>query len=109
MIVRSLIDIVRQIGKNPGTNNLIQPFSKTPTSPLLINEFRVKLGKIRELTVPFNIFPTLDITTTCLSMNFRRVTSEDISRIIKKYGHDFEICGYNDTLHELKRLAKIKR
>ena len=41
-------------------------------------------------------------------MNFRRVTSQDILRIIDKFGNDFDICGYNDTLHELKRLARKK-
>lgn len=41
-------------------------------------------------------------------MNFRRVTSQDISRIIEKFGNDFEICGYTDTLDELKRLARKK-
>ena len=41
-------------------------------------------------------------------MTFRRVTGQDISRIIKKYEKDFEVCGYNDTLYELKKLANKK-
>ena len=42
------------------------------------------------------------------SNSFRRVTSQDILRIIAKFGNDFEICGYKDTLDELKRLARKK-
>ena len=66
-------------------------------------EFEVKLEQIWEQIIGCDIFPILDISTT-----FRRVTSQDISRIIEKYKHDFEICGYDDTLHELKMLTRKK-
>ena len=66
-------------------------------------EFEVKLEQIWEQIIGCDIFPILDISTT-----FRRVTSQDISRIIEKYKHDFEICGYDDTLHELKMLLVLK-
>ena len=42
----------------------------------------------------------------CANIDRRRVTTEDISRILNKYEQGFEIRGYNDTLQELKNMSK---
>ena len=42
----------------------------------------------------------------CANIDRRRVTTEDIPRILNKYEQGFEIPGYNDTLQELKNMSK---
>ena len=39
---------------------------------------------------------------------FRKTSAEDIRLIIRKYEKDFDICGYHETLHDLRTLLKIK-
>ena len=39
---------------------------------------------------------------------FRKTSAEDIRLIIRKYEKDFDICGYHETLNDLRILLKIK-
>ena len=41
-------------------------------------------------------------------MFFRKLSADDIKLIISKYEKDFDICGYQKTLKDLKTLLKIK-
>ena len=41
-------------------------------------------------------------------MFFRKLSADDIKLIIAKYEKDFDICGYQETLNDLKTLLKIK-
>ena len=39
---------------------------------------------------------------------FRKTSAEDIRLIIRRYEKDFDICGYHQTLNDLRTLLKIK-
>ena len=41
-------------------------------------------------------------------MFFRKLSADDIKLIITKYEKDFDICGYQETLKDLKILLEIK-
>ena len=41
-------------------------------------------------------------------MFFRKLSADDIKLIISKYEKDFDICGYQETLKDLKILLEIK-
>ena len=43
-----------------------------------------------------------------LSDLFRKTSAEDIRLIIRRYEKDFDICGYHETLNDLRTLLKIK-
>ena len=44
----------------------------------------------------------------CLCDLFRKTSAEDIRLIIRRYEKDFDICGYHETLNDLRTLLKIK-
>lgn len=43
-----------------------------------------------------------------LAKLFRKTSAEDIRLIIRRYEKDFDICGYHETLNDLRTLLKIK-
>ena len=61
---------------------------------------------------PEKFFPLFNVslfswTVICKYIS-RKVSSEDIFKIIEKYQKDFQVCGYHQTLEELRKLAGEK-
>jgi len=56
----------------------------------------------------FNSHGNNSLSKEQLAKLFRKLSADDIKLIITKYEKDFDICGYQETLKDLKILLEIK-